>query len=112
MMSLPIYSMCRLGVHAKGYNDIGVETLRGRLSSFLCRNDSAIMVLPNQIAIVYALLAVIPLRFEELIKSNKKPSEVVEDSSSADRVRNWFSLLSKEHQSLSIRLLIDGVASR
>ncbi|KAK1375650.1 hypothetical protein POM88_031843 [Heracleum sosnowskyi] len=101
----------RLGVVAKGYNDTGVETLRDRLSSFLHQNGSAIMVLPTQIATVYALLGVIPLRFEELIKSNNKPPEVVEDSGSTDRVRNWFSLLSKEQQSLSTKLLIDGVAS-
>lgn len=101
----------RLGVDAKGYNDTGVETLRGRLSSFLRQNDSTIVVLPSQIATVYALLGVIPFSFEELIKSNNKPPEVVEDSSSADSVRNWFSLLTKEQQSLSIRLLIDGVAS-
>lgn len=101
----------RLGVDANGYDDTGVETLRGRLSSFLHRKASAVTELPFQIATVTALLGVVPLRFEELFKSNNELSEVVKDSGPADCIRNWFSLLSKEHQSLSIRLLLDNVAS-
>ncbi|KAK1369136.1 hypothetical protein POM88_035228 [Heracleum sosnowskyi] len=86
----------RIGVDANGYDDSGVETLRGRLSSFLHRKASAVTELPFQIATVTALLGVVPLRFEELFKSNNELSEVVKDSGPADCadfIRHWFSLL-------------------
>ncbi|KAK1377363.1 hypothetical protein POM88_033556 [Heracleum sosnowskyi] len=96
----------RNGVDANGYDDSGVETLRGRLSSFLNRKSSAIIDLPFHIAIVNALLGILPLRFEELFESKNELSEVVKDSAPADCIRNWFSLLNKEHQS-SVRLLLN-----
>ncbi|WOG84884.1 hypothetical protein DCAR_0104069 [Daucus carota subsp. sativus] len=101
----------RFGVDASGYDDGGVETLRGRLSSFLHQKASAVTGLPFQIATVTALLGLVPIRFEELFKSNSGLSEVVKDPGPADCIRNWFSSLSKEQQSLSIRLLLNNVAS-
>lgn len=112
MMTFTIkYTVCRFGVDASGYDDGGVETLRGRLSSFLHQKASAVTGLPFQIATVTALLGLVPIRFEELFKSNSGLSEVVKDPGPADCIRNWFSSLSKEQQSLSIRLLLNNVAS-
>lgn len=101
----------RLGVDANGYDDTNVENLRGRLSAFLCRSASSNMALPIQIATVTALLGVISLSFEELIKSSTELPEVASSSCPSDCIRRWFSLLSNEQQSLSMRLLIAGVPS-
>ncbi|KAK1377312.1 hypothetical protein POM88_033505 [Heracleum sosnowskyi] len=60
-----------------------------------------------QLYLLYSEL--FPSGLKNLLMSNNKPPEVVEDSVCADRVRNWFSLLSKEQQSLATRLLVDGV---
>lgn len=108
---LQYFLFYRLGVDANGYDDTSVENLRGRLSAFLCRSASSNMALPIQIATVTALLGVISLSFEELIKSSTELPEVVSYSSPDDCVRKWFSLLSNEQQSLSMRLLIAGVPS-
>uniref|UniRef100_A0A5B7BWU3 Maternal effect embryo arrest 22 n=1 Tax=Davidia involucrata TaxID=16924 RepID=A0A5B7BWU3_DAVIN len=95
----------RLGVDANGYEDTGVENLRCRLSVFLCQDTSRKLGLSIQIATVTALLGLLPLNFEELIKNNMELPAVVSESVPAECIRKWFSLLSNEQQSLSFSLL-------
>ncbi|KAA8519316.1 hypothetical protein F0562_013572 [Nyssa sinensis] len=95
----------RLGLDANGYEDIGVENLRCRLSAFLCQSTSRKLGLPIQIATVTSLLGLLLLDFEELIKSNVELAAVASKSVPADCIRKWFSLLSNEQQSLSWSLL-------
>ncbi|XP_028106124.1 uncharacterized protein LOC114305232, partial [Camellia sinensis] len=58
----------RLGVDANGYGNKGVENLKSRLSAFLCQSSSRKLGMPSQIATVNALLGLLPLNFEEIIK--------------------------------------------
>ncbi|PQM37218.1 uncharacterized protein Pyn_18359 [Prunus yedoensis var. nudiflora] len=95
----------RLGVDALGYEDKGVEILRGQLSAFLCR-DSAISVgLPTQIATVTALLGLLPSDFETIIQGNVEPAAIASQSDPAQSIRKWFSLLPKKQQDLSFGFL-------
>ncbi|PQM42228.1 uncharacterized protein Pyn_27975 [Prunus yedoensis var. nudiflora] len=95
----------RLGVDALGYDDKGVEILRGQLSAFLCQ-DSAISVgLPTQIATVTALLGLLPSDFETIIQGNVEPAAIASQSDPAQSIRKWFSLLPKKQQDLSFGFL-------
>ncbi|KAF7148748.1 hypothetical protein RHSIM_Rhsim03G0093400 [Rhododendron simsii] len=95
----------RLGVDASGYEDNGVENLRCRLSSFLCQNSSRKLSRLSQIAIVNALLGLLSLSFKELVKSTVEVPAVVSPSNSTDCIREWYSGLSNEQQSLSFSFL-------
>lgn len=95
----------RLGVDASGYEDNGVENLRCRLSSFLCQNSSKKLSRLSQIAIVNALLGLLPLSFKELIKSTDEVPAAVSPSDPTNCIREWYSGLSNEQQSLSFSLL-------
>ncbi|KAL2473989.1 uncharacterized protein Fot_49725 [Forsythia ovata] len=68
----------RLGVNTGGYEDNGVEKLRGWLSSFFCSASDKLSI-PVQFAIVNALFGVIPIKFEELIE-NKYETEAIHKS--------------------------------
>lgn len=95
----------RLGVDASGYEDNGVENLRCRLSSFLCQNSSKKLSRLSQIAIVNALLGLLPLSFKELIKSTDEVPAAVSPSDPTNCIREWYSGLSNEQRSLSFSLL-------
>ncbi|XP_050288057.1 uncharacterized protein LOC126726747 [Quercus robur] len=95
----------RLGVDAGGYEDKGVENLRCNLSAFLSRDATMKAGLPVQIATVTALLGLLPLDFETLVQRNVKLQETATQSVLVDYIWNWFSLLSKEQQELSVSLL-------
>lgn len=95
----------RLGVDASGYEDNGVENLRCRLSSFLCQNSLKKLSQLSQIAIVNALLGLLPLSFKELIKSTDEVPAAVSPSDPTNCIREWYSGLSNEQQSLSFSLL-------
>ncbi|XP_059666663.1 uncharacterized protein LOC132312333 isoform X2 [Cornus florida] len=95
----------RLGVDANGYDDIGVGNLRSWLSSFLCQNSTRNFGLSIRIAAITALLGLLPVNFEELIKSNIEFPAIVSKSLPVDCIREWFSLLSNEQQSLLFGLL-------
>ncbi|XP_058207986.1 uncharacterized protein LOC131321018 isoform X2 [Rhododendron vialii] len=95
----------RLGVDASGYEDNGVENLRCRLSSFLCQNSSRKLSRLSQVAIVNALLGLLSLSFKELIKSTVEVPAVVSPSNPTDCIREWYSGLSNEQQSLSFSFL-------
>ncbi|KAL2524704.1 maternal effect [Abeliophyllum distichum] len=92
----------RLGVNTGGYEDNGVEKLRGWLSSFLC-SASDKWSIPVQFAIVNALFGVIPIKFEELIENKCETEAIISRFDAANCVRKWFFLLSSEQQS-SFRL--------
>ncbi|XP_057501104.1 uncharacterized protein LOC130785075 isoform X2 [Actinidia eriantha] len=95
----------RLGVDASGYEDNCVENLRSCLSAFLCQNSSRKLGLPAQIGTVNALLALLNLNFEELINSSVELPAVVSPSNPADCIREWYSIMSYEQQSLAFNLL-------
>ncbi|XP_058220019.1 uncharacterized protein LOC131330452 isoform X2 [Rhododendron vialii] len=97
----------RLGVDASGYEDNSVENLRYRLSSFLCQSSSRKLSRLSQIAIVNALLGLLSISFTELIKSTVEVPAVVSppNDNPTDCIREWYSGLSKELQSLSFSLL-------
>ncbi|KAF5444885.1 hypothetical protein F2P56_033977 [Juglans regia] len=95
----------RLGVDAGGYEDKGVENLRCNLYTFLNRYTTMKAGLHLQIATATALLGLLPDDFDALIQSNVKIQVTATQSLLADSMRKWFSLLSKEQQDLSVRLL-------
>ncbi|XP_011013629.1 PREDICTED: uncharacterized protein LOC105117603 isoform X1 [Populus euphratica] len=95
----------RLGVSAFGYEDNGVENLRCKLSGFLSRDATIRMALPVQIALATALLGLLSLDFEKLIRSNSCLTAMSRQSVSIDHIRSWFSSLTKEQQALSLSLL-------
>ncbi|KZV47462.1 hypothetical protein F511_23042 [Dorcoceras hygrometricum] len=92
----------RLGVDSNGYEDAGVKKLRERLFAFFCESTSRNLSIPVQFAAVTALLALVPVSFQELTAVESQ-SILSQDSTPADFIRKWFSLLSKEQQ-LSFRL--------
>ncbi|XP_057494792.1 uncharacterized protein LOC130779924 [Actinidia eriantha] len=98
----------RLGVDASGYEDNCVENLRSSLSAFLCQNSWRKLGLPAQIGTVNALLGLLNLNFEELVKSNVELPAVVSPSNPADCIREWYSTMSYEQQSLAFNLLQSG----
>jgi hypothetical protein len=79
--------------------------LRCNLSVFLSRDATRKAGLPIQIATVIALLGLLPLDFETLVQRNVKIQATASQSVLADSVTKWFSLLSKEQQNLSLKLL-------
>ncbi|KAL7240196.1 hypothetical protein ACSBR2_005963 [Camellia fascicularis] len=106
----------RLGVDANGYENNGVENLKSRLSAFLCQSSSRKLGMPSQIATVNALLGLLPLNFEEIIKCSVAellPAAISQSDPADCTIRKWFSMLSSEQQSLSFSLLqSSGVQSR
>jgi hypothetical protein len=79
--------------------------LRCNLSVFLSRDATRKAGLPIQIATVTALLGLLPPDFETLVQRNVKIQATASQSVLADSVRKWFSLLSKEQQDLSLKLI-------
>ena len=98
----------RCGVDASGYKDNCVENLRSSLSAFLCQNSSRKLGLPAQIGTVNALLGLLNLNFEELVKSSVELPAVVSPSNPADCIREWYSTMSYEQQSSAVNLLQSG----
>lgn len=85
--------------------------MRTYLSTFLGRESTKILGLPLQIAIVSALLGLLDLDFETLVRSSLTLHMLTGQATPADWVRNWFTSLSKEHQDLSLNLLKPGVVN-
>ncbi|XP_052181286.1 uncharacterized protein LOC127794322 isoform X2 [Diospyros lotus] len=94
----------RVGVDASGYDDPSVEKLRSSLSAFLYQNSRK-LGLPVQIATANALLGLLRLDFEELIKGNAEFPAIRNEFDSVKCIRKWYSTLSSEQQSLSFSLL-------
>ncbi|KAD3642074.1 hypothetical protein E3N88_31298 [Mikania micrantha] len=61
--------------------------------------------LPIQFAAVTALLGTTPLCFQEICKNCSELPPPVSYATATDCIQRWFSLLSDEHKSLSVRLL-------
>ncbi|XP_037493455.1 uncharacterized protein LOC105637078 isoform X1 [Jatropha curcas] len=95
----------RLGVAACGYEDKEVENLKYKLSGFLQRDATTKLSLPVQIAAVTSLLGILPFDLQDVIQGNLKLPEGASQFVFADLIRNWFSSLSKEQQTLSSNLL-------
>ncbi|KZV51059.1 hypothetical protein F511_01851 [Dorcoceras hygrometricum] len=77
----------RLGVDSNGYEDTGIKKLRNSLFAFLCESTPRNLSIPVQFAAVTAL----------------SQSILSQDSTPADFITKWFSLLSREQQ-FSFRL--------
>lgn len=76
------------------------------MSTFLWRDTATRASLPVQIAIVSALLGLLSLDFEQIIKTNKEYSTIASQSiPAADHIKKWFSSLSNKNQALSFSLL-------
>ncbi|KAF5754578.1 hypothetical protein HanXRQr2_Chr17g0792871 [Helianthus annuus] len=98
--------MARLGIDANGIQDAGVESIRVKLISFISKSISSEISLPVQFAAVTALLGTTPLSFQEICKNSLElPTLPPPVRSATDCIQRWFSLLSDERKSLSVRLL-------
>lgn len=102
--------IARLGIDANGFEDTEVENIRLKLSSFISRSNSSKIGLPVQLAAVNALLGTMPLSFQEICKNSLDLPPVVNHSTASDSIQKWFSLLSDEQKSLSVRLLSADVS--
>ncbi|XP_071702302.1 uncharacterized protein [Rutidosis leptorrhynchoides] len=92
--------IARLGINGNGPHDAEVENIRVKLSSFISQTTSNKIGLPVQFAAVNALLGTIPISFQDVCKNS-----FANYSTATDSIRRWFSLLSDEHKSLSVKLL-------
>ncbi|GAV65621.1 hypothetical protein CFOL_v3_09136, partial [Cephalotus follicularis] len=95
----------RLGLDAGGNDDKGVRRLRRDLSTFLCRDATIRAGLPIQIATITALLQLIRVDFEEIIRSDVILPDNASQSLPTNVIRKWFFLLRKDQQALSFSLL-------
>lgn len=93
----------RLGVKAGGFDDLGVQTLRCSLYSFLRQATTLKMGFATQTAIATALLRLMPLDFENIVQGNASVSQPAPPCA----VRKWFSSLTRE-QKTSIRNIIQS----
>ncbi|KAL8460844.1 hypothetical protein ACS0TY_032376 [Phlomoides rotata] len=83
----------RLGVDAGGYDDSGVEKLRGWLSAFVCESSFTKFSHSVQFAIMTSLFSLTPIKLEDIIDggtSHSLPTSVI---------REWFSSLTDEQRS-------------
>ncbi|KAL6546422.1 hypothetical protein OROMI_022143 [Orobanche minor] len=91
----------RLGVGACGYEDARVKKLKGRLSAFMCEKNFRKSHLSVQFAVVSSLFGLTPIKFEEIVDGKVFDDPAVASPSvPASSVREWFSGLSCEQQSL------------
>ncbi|KAI3693625.1 hypothetical protein L1987_76573 [Smallanthus sonchifolius] len=97
--------MARLGIDANGFQDAEVERIRVKLISFISQSTSSKISLPVQFAAVNALLVTTPLSFQEICKNHLEPPPPVSYATATGCIQRWFSLLSDERKSLSVRLL-------
>ncbi|XP_030450182.2 uncharacterized protein LOC115672513 [Syzygium oleosum] len=91
----------RLGVKAGGFDDVGVQSLRCSLYSFLGQATTLNMGFSTQTAIATALLRLVPLDFENIVRGNTSVSQ----SASACAIREWFSSLTREQKTSICNLL-------
>ncbi|KAL6567318.1 hypothetical protein OROGR_000986 [Orobanche gracilis] len=90
-----------LGVGACGYEDARVKKLKGRLSAFMCEKIFRKSHLSVQFAVVTSLFGLTPFKFEEIVEGKVfDVPAVASPSVPASFVREWFSGLSYEQQSL------------
>ncbi|KAF8027739.1 hypothetical protein BT93_E0606 [Corymbia citriodora subsp. variegata] len=98
----------RLGVKAGGFDDVGVQSLRCFLYSFLQQATTLNMGFSTQTAITTALLQLVPLDFENIVQGNASVSQ----SAPACAVKKWFSSLTREQKTLICNLLQSEAVDR
>ncbi|KAL0442562.1 UNVERIFIED_CONTAM: hypothetical protein Slati_1978900 [Sesamum latifolium] len=89
-----------LGVGAGGYEDSGVKKLRERLSAFACEITFMKLSLSVQFAIASSLFRLTPIKLEEIVEEKIDTQAFMDQSFPATFIKQWFSLLSCEQQSL------------
>ncbi|KAK4440127.1 Two-pore potassium channel 2 [Sesamum alatum] len=88
------------GVGAGGYEDAGVKKLRERLSALACEVTFMKLSLSAQFAIVSSLFRLTPIKLEEIVEEKFETQAFIGQSFPAAFIKQWFSLLSSEQQSL------------
>ncbi|CAL9112566.1 unnamed protein product [Musa acuminata var. zebrina] len=90
----------RFGVDLGGYQQIGVPQLRNKLSSLLDTYAKGRSNLPDQLAVVGALVNLLPVSFEEIINGRLEHPVDTSHSHQIEPVKQWFSNLDKKLQIL------------
>ncbi|KAL1560410.1 myosin-10-like [Salvia divinorum] len=91
----------RIGAGAAGYEDPGVRKLRDWFSKFAQEITFKRLSIFVQAALITSLLGVTPIKFEEIAEGKTEtPAAVSSQSIPYSFVREWFSSLSHEQQSL------------
>lgn len=85
---------CRLGVDDGGYDDSGVEKLRGWLSAFVHESSFTKFSLSVQVAMITTLFNLSPIKLVDIIDGGTESHFVP-----ASFIRNWFFSLTNEQQS-------------
>ncbi|KAI6701070.1 hypothetical protein NL676_015394 [Syzygium grande] len=98
----------RLGLKAGGFDDVGVQSLRCSLYSFLRQATTLNMGFSTQTAIATALLRLVPLDFENIVRGNTSVSQ----SASACAIREWFSSLTREQKTSICNLLQSAIVDK
>lgn len=108
-LCLLLGQLARLGVEACGYQHKGVAEVRHHLCVILTACIGGKRSLAVQFAAVNSLLDLLPVSFNEIgDESLELMTEYAEQSDHIKLIRKWFSLLNKEHQSLSLSLFLSG----
>ncbi|KAJ9549312.1 hypothetical protein OSB04_021855 [Centaurea solstitialis] len=82
--------LARFGIDANGFQDVEVENIRVKLSSFISGSTSSKISLPVQFAAVNALLDTMPLSFQEVCKTSGELPTRVSPSTPSDCIQKWF----------------------
>ncbi|XP_042473172.1 uncharacterized protein LOC122055692 isoform X1 [Zingiber officinale] len=89
----------RFGVDYGGYQEISVSQLRCNLSSLLKASLHGKNSLPNQLAIINALVNLLPLSFKEIVDRNHEHLvDAADQFQEIKVVKEWFAQLDKKMQ--------------
>ncbi|XP_076960750.1 uncharacterized protein LOC143637187 [Bidens hawaiensis] len=97
--------MARLGIDANGFQDAEVEGIRVKLMSIISESASSKISFPVQFAAVSALLGTTPLSFKDTCMNSIELLPPVSSATATNCIQRWFSLLSDERRSLSVKAL-------
>lgn len=96
---------------AGGFEDGGVKILRSNLSAFLYLDTTIKSGLCVQIAIVSALLGLLPFDFETIIQDKVSYPASSNQYVEVNLIKTWFSFLSPKQKELSCNTLQVAVCS-
>ncbi|XP_042468457.1 uncharacterized protein LOC122051396 isoform X1 [Zingiber officinale] len=100
----------RFGVDYGGFQEIGVSQLRCNLSSLLKASLHGKNSLPNQLAIINALVNLLPLSFKEIVDRNHEHLvDAADQSQEIKVVKEWFAQLDKKMQVMVLNFSGHGV---